>query len=271
MAKAFVDTTILADALLKKGDSGVAARRALQRYDKTELPVYAIKELKAGTMRNMAWFHDKLVSTGSFIKALDALHKMSLSPRRYTTSTAIEALREAAQAVGKLTTQQMVELYGPTATQDAVQCDRYRLAIKTNIIIAWKRRRRIVSEVVHALPCYQEVEPYEERGLLIVEPTKCDATAACALARALKADQNALVRLKAAVDAQPSKPENQRRSQALRALIRTPKRDFPHKMCRALGDAAFAFLAPPDSTILTTNTRDLRPLAQALGKTVDQP
>ena len=66
MAKAFVDTTILADALLKKGDSGVAARGALQRYDKTELPVYAIKELKAVPIRNMAWFHNKLVSTRSF-------------------------------------------------------------------------------------------------------------------------------------------------------------------------------------------------------------
>ena len=38
------------------------------------------------------------------------------------------------------------------------------------------------------------------------------------------------------------------------------------KTCRDLGDAVYAFFAPPDSVVLTTNIRDHRPLAEALGK-----
>lgn len=271
MAKAFVDTTVLADALLKKGELGVVARQALRRYETTELPVYAIKEFKAGVMKNMAWFHDKLVSTRSFSKAIDALHKMSLSPKRYTTASAIEALREAATVSGKATTLEMVQIYGPTAKQDAVLCDRFRLAIRMNIVNAWKRRRTLVSEVSNPLPCYQEVGPYEERGLLILDPNRCAANAECQTACTLKTNAEALSRLKKVVDNQPPKPENQRRAQALRALIRTPKRTFSHDLCRALGDAVFAFLAPAESIILTTNIKDLAPLAEALGKRVERP
>ncbi len=43
------------------------------------------------------------------------------------------------------------------------------------------------------------------------------------------------------------------------------------KTCRSLGDAIFAFFAPADAAILTTNERDHRPLAAALGKSVDTP
>src|SRR5258708_15404625 len=125
MAKAFVETTILADSLLKKGEPGTAAREALRRYDVTELPAYAIKELKAGIMRNMAWFHNKLVSTRSFSKAIGALHRMSLTPRRYTTASALEALRDAAALLGKMAN--LEQEYGPKADLDAVLCDRFRL------------------------------------------------------------------------------------------------------------------------------------------------
>src|SRR6266487_2924047 len=113
MAKAFVETTILADFLLKKGEQGTKAREALGRYELTELPAYAIKELKAGIMRNMAWFHNKLISTRSFSKAIGALQRMSLTPRRYTTASALEALRDAATVLGRSTTADLVQEYGP--------------------------------------------------------------------------------------------------------------------------------------------------------------
>ena len=43
------------------------------------------------------------------------------------------------------------------------------------------------------------------------------------------------------------------------------------RMCDDLGDAIFAFFAPPGSVILTTNMRDFEPLAGALGKSVEKP
>jgi hypothetical protein len=270
MAKAFVETTVLTDALLKP-EAGKAARAALRKYEVTELPAYAIKEFKAGPLKNVVWFHNKLVTTSSFARAIGALQKMSLSPKRYTTATALEALREAARKTGSMTTSDMVRDYGPVASQDAVLTDRFRLAIKTTVSRAWRRRKSLVSAVVYPLPCYQEVDLTEESGQLILGNLRCNGPAECEMAQQLKKDQGSLVAMKAAVDAQPPNAENHRRSQALRHLIRTPKREFPDKMCRALGDAVFAFLAPSDSTILTTNVRDIEPLAKALGKPVERP
>src|SRR5208337_350174 len=96
MSKAFIDTTVLTDALIKTGEVRKSAIEAIRKFSVTELPVFAIKEFKAGPLKNFAWMHNKLVTVASFERALDALHRMSRTPRRYTTSTAIEALREAA-------------------------------------------------------------------------------------------------------------------------------------------------------------------------------
>ena len=66
-------------------------------------------------------------------------------------------------------------------------------------------------------------------------------------------------------------PEHKRRSKALREIARKPKLGVTEEQCRALGDAVFAFFAPADSVILTTNLRDLQPLAEAVGKTAERP
>ena len=78
--------------------------------------------------------------------------------------------------------------------------------------------------------------------------------------------------LVAAIDSQPSKPENQRRRKVLKEMYRIPKRYVvTNQACRDLGDAIFALFAPADSTVLTTNLKDHLPLAQALGKTATEP
>jgi hypothetical protein len=64
--------------------------------------------------------------------------------------------------------------------------------------------------------------------------------------------------------------EHRRRSQAM-SDIRRKGPPVSQKQCRDLGDAVFAFFAPPESTILTTNLRDLRPLAETLGKACKSP
>ena len=271
MNKAYLDTTIVTDALLKSGAPKQAARRALQRYEVTELPVYAIKEFKAGPLKNFAWMHNKLATLGSFQRALDALHRMSRTPKRYTTSTAIEALRDATSSIAKQTTGDLVKKYGNSANHDAVLCDEFRLAIKTAIIKAWKARRRLATRVVHELPCYTEVDLLEERGLLVVERTRCDPNPECSLAVALKARPTDLRKLKGITETQPQRPELQRRSRTLRQLFRRPKMPMTEAMCRDLGDAYFAFFAPHDSTILTTNERDHEPLAAVLGKNIATP
>jgi hypothetical protein len=269
VSKAFVDTTILTDAVLKRDEYYKAARAALKRFAVTQLPVYAIKEFKAGPLKNFVWIHNKLALLKSYHKALAVLQRMSLSPRKYTTATAIQALAEAAKNTSYLTTKELVEKYGQKATLDSINCDRFRLALKQRISRAWKERRIIATTAVNPLPCYTELDPYEENGLLVLDPLTCEG--ACCLGPAMSAKRQDLERLREALPKTPTRREDQRRSQALRELIRKPKQPISKETCTNLGDAVFAFFAPQDSIILTTNLRDHLPLAQALGKQVQKP
>jgi hypothetical protein len=119
------------------------------------------------------------------------------------------------------------------------------------------------------LSCYPEKEPLEEaNGLLSCSPMGC-GNSECAMAPALRGNKVDLQTLREAVLKQPKKAENDKRSHALKELIKD--RQFTNKSCRDLGDAVFAFFAPSDSVILTTNVRGHQPLAEALKKRVDSP
>jgi hypothetical protein len=271
--KAFVDTTVYTDRLLKTGVKGESARKALNSYKHTELPVYAIKEFKAGPLKNFAWMHNTLVTTNSFWESLAALQRMSLSPHRYITSTALEALMEVAKELRNLTNEDLTEKYGKSATKDAMECDMYRYAIKQRIHNSWKRRRRVTTAVVQPLSCYPETELFENRGLIKLDPVnvKCNPTKECCLGPLLRKDVESLKKLRDTIDNLPQKAENLSRRKALHEIIRKPKQNVSEDYCRALGDAYFALFCPDDAAILTTNTRDHEPLAKALDKEVHSP
>ncbi|MCI0491278.1 MAG: hypothetical protein L0229_32205 [Blastocatellia bacterium] len=274
MSKAYVDTTVLTDALLKPGSQGQAARDALRRYETTELPVYAIKEFKAGPLRTFGWMHDKLALLKSFTKALEALQRMSLTPRRYTTATAIEALTTAASSIGRTTNEELSRKYPRTANVDSILADEFRLAIKTAVFKAWKKRRQVTTDVVNPLTCYKEVAPFEKRGLICLDPIKCDVVVECCMAQELRSRRKDLEKLKKILSGkdedQPSgNRERQRRYQVIRSLLRKGGEPMTDEMCRNMGDAIFALFAPSDAIILTTNLKDHAPLAKALGKTVE--
>jgi hypothetical protein len=271
MTNAFVDTTILADSLLKNGERARAARAALRRFEKTELPVYAIKEFKAGPLKNFCWFHNKLALLGSYEKALDALHRMSLTPKRYTTATAIEALKGAAARMRSANLQSLVQKYGKAANIDNFLCDQYRLSLKTKILKAWRYRRQVTTDIAYPLSCYEEVELSEINRVLSVEPTSCKLATECCLGPELRKRTTDLEKLRNAILRQPKSNENDRRSKALRQLIRKPKAAVSAQTCRDLGDAYFALFCPNESVILTTNTKDHGPLATALNKNVVAP
>lgn len=269
MNKAFIDTTILTDTLIKSGEAKRTADEALSKFVVTELPVFAIKEFKAGPLKNFIWMHNKLVITGSFKGALEALQRMSRTPRRYTTSTAIEALQEASGSI-RHNLADLIEKYGPNASLDKVQCDEFRLSLKTKIIMAWKRRRKVTTDVVFPLTCYREAPPYEKRGLIEIEPKKCNPSGECSLASILRDRADELKKMREAIK-DSDKNENRRRSKSLRQIYRTPKLAIQERECLNLGDAIFVLFCPNDSVILTTNISDYRPLAQALGKSVKTP
>ena len=266
MTRAYLDTTILADALLKRGASRDNALTALKRYESIEFPVYAIKEFKAGALYGWVWLHNKLADTRSRAKTLAAIRSV-MAYRRNLPATALEALSDLGLQE-KTTFRALQRQYGADADPDVAEADRLRSAARVRIFLAWRNRRSLGSAVV-PLSCYSEKEPREEaNGLLTCSPMGCGASE-CAMAPALKASAADLEALRDAVLKQPKKSENDRRSHALKELIRD--RPFTDSLCQALGDAVFVFFAPRESVILTSNVRDHQPLAEALGKRVEAP
>ena len=271
MAKAYVDTTVLTDVLLKTGAVKDRALALLKAFDVTQLPVYAIKEFKRGPFAHFVWMHNKLASTGSFTRSLAALHAMSRTPKRYTTSTALEALVTAADSIGNQTNAALAATYGADASLGSVLCAEYRLTLKRVIYSAWAKRRNITTDIVDPLSCYNEKEPYENRGLIETKPTACDREESCCLATPLRARAEELRKMKQAIDdTKSARREDSKRAQALRFLLRK-KEQLTDAMCRDLGDAVFVAFSPSDAVILTTNTRDYLPLANSIGKQVQTP
>ena len=272
MSKAYVETTVLTDALLKPGARANAARSAIRRYEESLLPVYAIKEFKAGPLAHYVWFHGKLVTTKSWEQTLAQLRKTAMSPfRSRWVSTAVEALEAAAHRNRSVTTEELASKWGPTARYDAVQCDIYRLSLRSIIMRAWKKRRRLTSSVVDELSCYPEIDLSERRRLIDLGGVECNPTDECCLAAELRSHPEILESMLSAIDAQPEKTENVKRAQVLRDLSRLREQKLTAKQCRYLGDAVFAYFCPADAVILTTNVSDLRPLAEAVGKKAETP
>jgi hypothetical protein len=271
MSKAYVDTTILTNVLLKTGVLRNAGLVALKRYDSTEMPTYAIKEFKAGPLSYWVWLHNKLKLRGSLADAVEAVRK--LHPlQAHRKATCMEALEVALKEQKGAAVGEWVKKYGKNGQPDAIIADRLRYSLRRRILKAWLDRRKLVSTVVLPLNCYQESPPQEGRdGLLTLEPVACGSPGDCEVARQMKERSSDLVRLRDVLITLATKTENRQRLSTIKDFIRVPKRPVTERMCRSLGDAVFAFFAPPGSVILTTNTADHRPLANALGKSVETP
>lgn len=270
-SKAFVDTTVLTDALLGLPEKRKRAKAALERFETTELPEYAIKEFKLGPLTNFNWMHTKLVQTQSLTDTLAALQVLSVTPQRYKTATAIQALSNAMDSIGHLTHSELQQKYGSKAALNEMLFDETRLAVKAMILRAWQQRRNVTDQVVCPLSCYDEKDPRAHRDCLDLTPRDCPTGANCCVAEEMKKGKSELQRMREATIATGERSELKKRARCLRKLYRTPKRRVDRQDCRALGDAVFAYFAPAGSTILTTNLRDFVPLAETVGKRAEAP
>lgn len=263
-SKAYVDTTILAEVLLKTGPEHDASLQALKGYERTLLPVYAIKEWKRGQFARYVYIHNQLKRTQSFAKTNLALARLYYRPR--WQSTAFEAL---AIATVKLPTNQQINSQQNDADRELAE--RYRLALKTLIYLSWESRRDVTAETVMDLDCYVEKGPRDQtNGEIDIHPRECNPGSECCIAKRLRNRVEDLIKLRSAIPSS-GRQEDSRRREALRILARHPNRRFERKDCLSLGDAVFALFAPKDADILTTNVKDLKPMAEALGKTAVGP
>jgi hypothetical protein len=265
--KGYVETTILTDCLLKAASSGGAGAKALAGYESTQLPVYAIKEFKAGPLLNFVYIHNKIATHG-FAAAIGALQRLSLTPQKYKTATSIQALQECFVKLSGQSMTAIADQHGDDANAAITALIRNNIAIM--IRAAWHDRNSVATKVVAPLSQYEEKGPARKNGLFDLEPTKCKADDCC-MAPLLRQNIPALQKLWASLKTAPLKAENLRRSKALKRIIKHPKEKISEETCRALGDAVFALFCPIDHAVLTTNLRDHRPLCAALAKKATNP
>jgi len=270
--KAYLDTTVVANALLRSDDIGKRCASAIRDFKYSEMPEYALKEFKAGPLAAWIWCHNKFNETRSFADTLSAINVMSATPKRNFSSSARQAFEQAAHA-DKAAFTQALELQDYSGGfLDRALADRHRYYLRRRIIQAWERRRGIATAVSMPLECFIEgTLQVENDGRLSFERYSCPRDSKCSVAIELSKRQNDVKTLMDVISERLGKAENQRRYQALRQIYRTPTKSYSDSLCRGLGDAVFAIMAPSDCVIVTTNIRDHAPLANALGKDVFEP
>lgn len=259
----FLDTTILAEALLKAREKRKGAQAKIREYTRSVLPVYAIKEFKSGPLKNFIWLHNRLVDTRSFSRTIGVVHNAFHRP--YLKGTAEEALEVGAEM---LVGSSLSEAATPQKTQAAI-ADALRYHIRRQIDRAWRERRKLTSEVFDELSCFAEVAPSfnEETRYIDNDRPECDLSDECCLAAGFRRRRGDLRKLMAALRGL-SRPEDKKRRATLNRLLKRPQRAFGPRECKALGDAYFALRCPRDCAILTSNVKDHQILGKALGREV---
>ncbi len=268
-SKAFLETTILADSLLKIGSDSDAAKKAVRSYESTFLPVYAIKEFKAGPLLNVSYLHSKLLECKSYDDVLVALARNI--NHKYQVATCLRLIADLRKRILEESKSEGLDSrYRSLADADRVIYDRLVDETKLLVMKAWLRCETIADSIVDDLPCYVRAAPKVRRnGQYNLDPTTCKVD--CCLAADLRSRKMELTKLVSVIKAQPPKRENISRQRVLHELAVRPSLKLKNKDCKALGDAVFALYCPADGDVLTTNISDIRPLTDALGKTTCSP
>lgn len=270
MTQAFLETTVLTDYLLKRDGSEKQAAKALEGHERTIIPQFAWKEFKRGPLKNFVWAHNKLADTKSFLNTLAALQRMSRSPRRYLTSTAIQAFHSAFSVLFD-DPQRLQEDYGDTANLDKLHADFIRLELKRTIFTSWNSRHTLFGGPYHILGCYPDAEIFEEQGRIELDPKDCPKGIECCLKGALTSKREKLGSVRKAIKDGSDRKEVVRRSKVIRQIEKHPASLMSNDDCREFGDAYFVMFCPNDAVIITTNLRDIEPMANALGIEVQKP
>lgn len=70
MTRAFIETTVLTNLLLKKDGSETAAQAEIAKFSSAIVHQFAWKEFKRGPLKNFVWAFNKLVDTKALLRRL---------------------------------------------------------------------------------------------------------------------------------------------------------------------------------------------------------
>ncbi|HUX90719.1 MAG TPA: hypothetical protein VMV48_08525 [Gallionellaceae bacterium] len=271
MSNAFLDTTIFCDALgLSTPARKQVASSALAKYQKTEAPFYALKELRAGPLASWILAHNILVAHNTILEAVDRISRATaFKPRQ--GSVASKAIISGMVAV----LAQIKISKNPKDYDEKTELENY---LCRYIFKQWQKRRTIVNQIVQPLSCFIDSDLILDGKLIRFagDSPECSKASSCGAAIELKKYPEEIDKILIALRppktiAGTEKRETTRRRAALKEVLNRASNEFPRKDCRALGDAYFCIMAPSNSEILTTNASDFEPMTQVLNKILTIP
>ena len=139
------------------------------------------------------------------------------------------------------------------------------------MVTSWEERKTLFGGPYHLLSCYSDAELHENKARLETEPHDCLAKSECCLKPMLIQSRNKVAKVRSALKDVEARPEVSHRQKVLRQLEKHPTNLMTRKECRRFGDAYFVLFCPTDAVIVTTNVRDIEPMASELGISVDRP
>jgi hypothetical protein len=268
---ALVETTILTDFLLKRDGSQLAAKHLMDKYSEVLIPHFSWKEMKRGPLAAFVWFHNKLSQTGDFSVTLIALQKISRTPKKYFTATSIQAIHSA-----------FVNLFGQSnlvkgghglSGEELNKLISRSLRVETRRIVesAWRKRDELGGGIHHRLICYPDAELRFSKELLDIDPRDCKKGVKCCLHAEILLNDSRVDTIRNAIDRNDNRKELVDRRQTLRAATKHRSSPLNKDDCRKIGDAYFVIFCPPGYDIITTNSRDIEPMARSVGIDVVNP
>lgn len=268
MNNAFLDTTILTDLLLKGKAKNKFIKERLNIYSTVKVPCYAIKEFVHGPLQRYIWFYNKLSISLTLSGAIDALNRESRTPRKYIVSTALEALKEIVSRNKTIDLPTLEAKYGNKVNLETFLRDRYKDSLDYLIRKAWEKRRTVIQNVIQELECFVEGLIVKENSCLKLN-CECKKENSCAAIALIKTKLNEAILLRNKIMKEENTPENIRKRQALREVIKGKELLNRNKTCRSLGDSYFLVCCPKEDTIVTTNEKDFLQYVYSLGKKID--
>jgi hypothetical protein len=270
MASAFIETTVLTNLLLKRDGSERQAKAAINRFQAASVAQFAWKEFKRGPLQAYVWAFNKLVETGSFSEMVAALQRLSRTPKAYLTATAIQALHTFIKMLEGVPLSQLQRTYGNRADTGAMLSDAFRIEMKYLTFSAWRKRKTLFGGMTQRLSCYPDSDLHLEGDRIETSPRDCPKDASCCLKQKLVHRILEVSSVRAALRSATG-AEQTRRKRVLKRIEKHPGVEMSPSECRAFGDAYFVLFCPKQATILTTNLRDIEPMARALGVHVQRP
>ncbi len=268
----YLDTTFLVNCLFLPPQETKLYLDVISKFSRVCVPEYAHKEMKLGVVRNFFWMYTKLIDKNSLVDALAALQRSALSPARYRTATAIQALKTVIDtSLNQLLLEHGTTSGSGTESNESNLARILSLELKRQIVKGWNNRLSI-GKMVNPLNCYQRQPIDSETVPLSIKPDNCKKGSECCVFKALKPFGKNAKKLEDLIALLPPKAENKRRKDALKQL--RLGREFGLTECRSIGDAYFILSSPKEWTILSTNIGDFAPMSEALGistKSLDNP